>query len=192
MTRSNLRLTRQRKQKLLESKGYAKSFTKRLLDNTGSTWKTAEVVSNISELESRVRCQLTWQAFDSALYMATLASAQELNASGLVAAPEQYVQARSEHFMVGFSDQVPLWAKSQGKKALFAEHEMHSEQSTKDFSVVRDGIAEALSNKHEPGLVVGTLPRHQGQALSTPDFRKQGSHTSFTSAATSSLEEAQP
>ena len=68
-------LARQRKQKLLESKGYAKPFTKRLLDNTGSKWKTAEVVSNISELEPRARCQLTWQAFDSALYMATLASA---------------------------------------------------------------------------------------------------------------------
>ena len=181
-------LARQRKQKLLESRGYAKSFTQRLLENTGSKWKTAEVVSNISELESRVRCQLTWQAFDSALYMATLASAQELKASGFVAAPEQYVQARSEHFIVGFSDQVPLWAKSQGKKALFAQHEMHLEHSTKDFSEVRDAIAEALSNKHEPGLVVGTLPRHQGQALSTPDFRKQGSHTSFTSAAPSSFE----
>ena len=181
-------LARQRKQKLLESKGYAKSFTKRLLDNTGSKWRTAEVVSNISELESRVRCQATWQAFDSALYKATLASAEELKASGLVAAPEQYVQARSEHFMVGFSDQVPLWAKSQGKKALFAEHEMHSEQNTKDFSGVRDAIAEALSNKQEPCLVVGTLPRHQGKALSTPDFSKQGSHTSFTSAAPSSFE----
>ena len=73
-------LARQRKQKLLESRGYAKSFTQRLLENTGSKWKTAEVVSNIGELESRVRCQLTWQAFDSALYMATLASAQELKA----------------------------------------------------------------------------------------------------------------
>ena len=36
--------------------------------------------------------------------------------------------------------------------------------------------------------MVGTLPRHQGQALSILDFRKQGSHTSFTSAAPSSFE----
>ena len=55
---------------------------------------------------------------------------------------------------------MPLWAKSQGKKALFAEHEMHSEHT-------KDVIAEALGNKHE---------------------RKQGSHTSFTSAAPSSFE----
>ena len=61
-------------------------------------------------------------------------------------------------------------------------------KASKTFQGSRDVIAEALSNKHEPGVVVGNLPRHQGQALRTPDFRKQGSHTSFTSAAPSSFE----
>ena len=108
--------------------------------------------------ESRVR--LTWQAFDSSLHMATLLQQKNSKLQAWLRQSEQYVLSIA-------------WLVFQTKQ------EMHTGQGL---------IAEALSTKHEPGLVVSTLPRHQRQALRAPDFRKQGGHTSFTSAATSSFE----
>ena len=46
--------------------------------------------------------------------------------------------------MVGFSDQVPLWAKAPGRKAVFAQTEVHPLAAVKDFSEVRQAIEEVM------------------------------------------------
>ena len=96
---------------------YGKSFTEKLVKWIGAKFVTAEVVSNISELEAEVRCKLTWQEFDSCLWLCSLSAASELAEAGVVADPVEFV-AQRKHLVVGFSDQVPLWAKAPGRKAV--------------------------------------------------------------------------
>ena len=52
--------------------------------------------------------------------------------------------AQREHLVVGFSDQVPLWAKAPGRKAVFAQTEVHPLAAVKDFSEVRQAIEEVM------------------------------------------------
>ena len=108
---------------------YGKSFVERLIKWIGAKFITAEVVSNISELEAEVRCKLTWQEFDSCLWLCSLSTESELAEAGVVADPKEFV-AQRKHLVVGFSDQVPLWAKAPGHKALFAGTEVHPSGKT--------------------------------------------------------------
>ena len=76
-----------------------KSYTK--------TW----MVSNITQLESQVRCQLTWQEFDRVLWLCTLSSPEEFEKEASVVSAQDFCKNRSQ-LIIGFSDQVPLWAKA--------------------------------------------------------------------------------
>ena len=137
---------------------YGKSFTEKLVKWIGAKFVTAEVVSNISELEAEVRCKLTWQEFDSCLWLCSLSAASELAEAGVVADPLEFV-AQRKHFVVGFSDQVPLWAKAPGRKALFAETEVHpSAAVVKDFSEVRQAIQDVMHLEGTPSMLVEPLP----------------------------------
>ena len=136
---------------------YAKSFTERLVKWIGAKFITAEVVSNISELEAEVRCKLTWQEFDSCLWLCSLSTESELAEAGVVADPKEFV-AQRKHLVVGFSDQVPLWAKAPGREALFAETEVHPSAAVKDFSEVRAAIEDVMHLQGAPQMLVEPLP----------------------------------
>ena len=138
-------------------KTYARSFTERLVKWIGAKFITAEVVSNISELEAEVRCKLTWQEFDSCLWLCSLSTESELAEAGVVADPKEFV-AQRKHLVVGFSDQVPLWAKAPGRKALFAETELHPSATVKDFSEVRAAIEDVTHLEGAPQMLVEPLP----------------------------------
>ena len=59
--------------------------------------------------------------------------------------------------MIGFSDQVPLWAKATGRRAVFAEEELHASADVKDYSSVRQAINEAMHSEHGPDMMIRPL-----------------------------------
>ena len=177
----------ERAEKVTQKKSYTKTWTQRLLMWTGAKYTTSELVSNITQLESQVRCQLTWQEFDRVLWLCTLSSPEEFEKEASVVSPQDFCKNRSQ-LTIGFSDQVPLWAKAPGRKAVFAEQ---SSADIKDFSEIREAIAEVMSSSEQPGQLVMPLqtphktPQRKGSTDSvgsssvkrslsfTPDSAKQ-------------------
>ena len=100
----NLRLS-----KLTTSKQREKWATK-LAHWVGAKHLRPHQVSHLSELEELVRAQLTWQCFDSALWLCAFGSRTEL--AEHVGKPSEFNRHRAE-LVLGFSDQVPLWVKEE-------------------------------------------------------------------------------
>ena len=132
---------------------------------------TTERVTIISGTEAQTRTKLTWQEFDHTLWLATCATQQTLAESNRVSSPAQFISVRS-NLVVGFSDQVPLWAKATGGRAVFAE--LHASADVKDYSSVRLAISEAMHSEHGPEMMIGPLEPP------TPQLQKK---MSFESAA---------
>ena len=85
---------------------------------------STELVASISQTEAHTRTKLTWQEFDHTLWLATCASQQSLAESNRLST-SSVLSARS-NLVIGFSDQVPLWAKATGRRTVFAEEELHA------------------------------------------------------------------
>ena len=85
-----------------------------------------------------------------------------------MADPKEFV-AQRKHLVVGFSDQVPLWAKAPGRKALFAETEVHPSAAVKDFSEVRAAIEDVMHLQGAFQMLVEPLPR---PGMKTPQRAK--------------------
>ena len=176
----------ERAQKLVETKTYKRSFTEKLLKWIGAKWTTSEVVSNISTLETKVRCQLTWQEFDKTLWLASLATQAELSETQKLSDTKAFIKARPD-LVVGFSDQVPLWAKASGRKAVFAEEELFDKDQTKDFSEVREAISEVLAeNKQADFQVVPLTTPRKSTSSGSLSLSKQASKDSLGTPATES------
>ena len=176
----------QRKSKLLEKPGYKKSQVRRLIGWLGAKYVSAELVTNISETESKTRCLLTWQEFDKTLWLATCATAETLKASDRVASPEDFVSARP-HLVIGFSDQIPLWAKATGRKAIFAEEELQKPEHIKDFSEVRKAILDIMHSDDPAEMVVQPLEKKQSFESATPPTKRQLSFPSSNPSPPSSI-----
>ena len=125
----------ERKTKLLENYGYRKTNSFRLVGWLDPKYMATELVTNISatEAETETRTKLTWQEFDHSLGLSTCASQQVLAESKRVSSPVQFISARPQ-LVIGFSDQVPLWAKATGRRAVFAQEELHKSDDVKEFS----------------------------------------------------------
>ena len=108
----------------------------------GTKYTTAELVSTISPAEAEVRCKLTWQEFDFCLWLASLSPLPELSAAKVVVDPSDFV-AQRKHLVVGFSDQIPLWATPTGRKAVFAKDEVWQPHE----------VWQPVSNRFGHGLV---------------------------------------
>ena len=50
-----------------------------------------------------------------------------------------------------------MWAKATGRRAVFAEEELHASADVKDYSSVRLAISEAMHSEHGPDMMVGPL-----------------------------------
>ena len=133
-----------RKAKLLKSASYRKSEKAQLVKWLGAKYLTTELVANISAAETMTRCLLTWQEFDHSLWLATCSTEQSLAESLRVSKPKDFIAARPQ-MVIGFSDQVPLWAKSTGKRAVFSEEEVHESETVKDFSGIRQAISDVMN-----------------------------------------------
>ena len=149
----------ERAEKVTQKKSYTKTWTQRLLMWTGAKYTTSELVSNITQLESQVRCQLTWQEFDRVLWLCTLSSPEEFENEASVVSPHNFCKNRSQ-LTIGFSDQVPLWAKAPGRKAFLLSmrhHETLASADSKDYSEIRGAIAEVMRSSEQPGQLVMPL-----------------------------------
>ena len=154
-----------------------------------STCPSTELVTNISQVEAQTRTKLTWQEFDHTLWLATCASQQSLAESNRLSSPAQFISARSQ-LVIGFSDQVPLWAKATGRRAVFAQEELHASGDVKDYSSVRLAISEAMHSEHGPDMVIGPIVPATPQPQRKSSFETSPKESvvrqlSFASAASS-------
>lgn len=81
------------------------------------------------------------------------ASAQTLSETQRVVDAEDFCRNR-KHLVIGFSDQVCLWAKATGRRAVFAEGEMRSAADRKDFSDVRAAVHAVMAQPSEKQFLV--------------------------------------
>ena len=146
----------ERKTKLLENHAYRKVTAFRLVSWLDAKYMATELVTNISATEAETRTKLTWQEFDHSLWLSTLASQQVLAESKRVSSPVQFISARPQ-LVIGFSDQVPLWAKATGRRAVFAQEELHKSEDVKEFSSVREAIKEVMHSAGGPDMLVEQL-----------------------------------
>eukprot|EP00438_Fugacium_kawagutii_P023501 Skav201510 [mRNA] locus=scaffold1154:403000:409629:+ [translate_table: standard] len=124
----------------------------------GAKYMATELVSTISQTEAQTRCLLTWQGFDHTLWLATCASEKTLRKAKRISDPESFI-ANRKHLVIGFSDQVPLWAKATGRKAVFSGEEIHHSSVRRDFSGVRTAIEEIMASDGPPEFEVQPLAR---------------------------------
>ena len=146
----------ERKTKLLENHGYRKTISQRLVGWLDAKYMATELVTNISATEAQTRTKLTWQEFDHSLWLSTCASQQVSAESKRVSSPVQFISARPQ-LVIGFSDQVPLWAKATGRRAVFAQEELHKSDDVKEFSSVRQAIKEVMHSAGGPDMLVEQL-----------------------------------
>ena len=115
----------ERRDKLVASKAYRKAMMTRLLEWTGARLFTVEQTTHLSALEEKVRAQLTWQDVDRKLWAMCVASKEQLEKEDLVADAAPAIAHRSD-FVVGMSDQIPLWAKADCKRLVFHDSEIRN------------------------------------------------------------------
>ena len=178
-----------RKEKLCNSDPYRRKTKAQLVKWLDAKYMSTELVTNISQVEAQTRTKLTWQEFDHTLWLATCASQQTLADSNRLSSPDQFISARSQ-LVIGFSDQVPLWAKATGRRAVFAEEELHASADVKDYSSVRLAISEAMHSEHGPDMVIGPIVPPTPQVQRKFSFESSPKESvvrqlSFTSAASS-------
>ena len=180
----------ERKSKIIENQPYRKTNSRRLVGWLDAKYMAAELVTNISATEAETRTKLTWQGFDHSLWLSTCASQQVLAESKRVSSPQQFISARPQ-LVIGFSGQVPLWAKATGRRAVFAQEELHASADVKEFSSVRQAIKEVMHSAGGPDMLVGQLvpatpkPKKQLSFESSPK-ESVVRQLSFASAARSS------
>ena len=178
-----------RKDTILKSDSYKRKIKTQLVKWLDAKYMSTELVTNISQVEAQTRTKLTWQEFDHTLWLATCASQQTLADSNRLSSPAQFISARSQ-LSIGFSDQVPLWAKATGRRAVFAEEELHASADVKDYSSVRLAISEAMHSEHGPDMMVGPLVPATPQPQRKLSFESSPKESvvrqlSFASAASS-------
>ena len=72
-------------------------------------------------MEEQIRCELTWQAWDQLLWMVAFADAGAFD--GVLVRIPEFLERRRET-VLGFSDQVPFWAKLAAGKQLYTAEEV--------------------------------------------------------------------
>lgn len=159
-----------RKAKLNASKKYRESLTERLIRETGASYMVAEQVTHLRPLEEKVRAQLTFQACDRALWAMTCASEEALAAEGLVADAASVIKSRKD-FVLGMSDQIPLWAKAQPKKLLFSHAELtealpgRGPALREELEAARTALAKSLGEADPVQLVEASEEPSAGSEL---------------------------
>jgi hypothetical protein len=177
-----------RLKKLNEGGKYVENYIEKLLRWTGTEFRKPHLVTGLSALQEQVGAQLTWQSFDRAQWVAACSPLEVLGQA--VANPEQF-RENLQHIIIGASDQVPFWVKTESSKALFAAFEtaavkqeviratrkrklsLGSKGSSLSLEGEDAGAGESmLAEQRAPGEVVVKRPRPdvggQGQ------LRKQG------------------
>ncbi|CAK9024598.1 unnamed protein product, partial [Durusdinium trenchii] len=132
-----------RRDKLLASKKYRQSFSSRLLDCGAKE----VVVSPLSALEEKTRVQLSWQAIDRMVWLAGASPEADLLKSDLFAEPKDVLKPGVRELLtIGFSDQVPLWAKAESSKMVASSEELSgiTVADRKQFDLFRKDLLQAV------------------------------------------------
>ena len=136
-----------RRDKLLASKKYRQSFSSRLLEYCGAKEVGKELVSPLSALEEKTRVQLSWQAIDRMVWLAGAAPEADLLKSDLFAEPKDVLKPGVRELLtIGFSDQVPLWAKAESSKMVASSEELSgiTVADRKQFDLFRKDLLQAV------------------------------------------------
>ena len=151
-----------RRDKLLGSKKYRQSFSTRLLEYCGSKEVSKELVSPLSALEEKTRAQLSWQAIDRMVWLAGASPEEDLLKSDIFADPKDVLKPEVRELLtIGFSDQVPLWAKAESSKMVVSSAELSgiTTADRKQFDLFRKDMLQAVDffNPEDASSQVVTL-----------------------------------
>jgi hypothetical protein len=106
--------------KLDQSRKYRDIYLQRLMLWGGMKVGRPSRLTSMTIAEEKLGWQVTMKSWDYALWLAGLASVEDLR--GHVALPQQLVDRRKDVALV-FSDQVPVWLKIGQRKIVLAGHE---------------------------------------------------------------------
>ena len=110
----------ERLQKLNEGGQYVDNYIEKLLRWTGTEFRRPHLVTGLSALQEQVGAQLSWPSFARAQWVAACSPLEVLGQA--VAQPEKF-RENLQHIIIGASDQVPFWVKTESSKALYAAFE---------------------------------------------------------------------
>ena len=171
----------ERKFKINKSQAYRKVTKESLIKWLGAKYMSTELVTNISKEEARIRNLLAWQQFDYSLWLSCCASEKTLEDSQEVSRVKDFITARP-NLVIGFSDQVPLWAKATGRKAIFSEEEIHNPSDVKDFCEVREAIKQVMHSDSKPETLMSALPKKSSGSSALIGSAEVKRKLSFSSA----------
>ena len=133
---------------LKKSSKAAETYTQRLLQYIGAKHQQKELTTNLSELEEKIRIQLSWMSIDYQMWLAGSAPLEVLEAEGVLD-PKHVIACRSlGPPPICFADQIPLWAKYSGKKFVFHKDEFcgSSTSDRQQFDLFRGDLLKAAEH----------------------------------------------
>ena len=133
----------------LKKSKYRENYVSKLIEWIGAKHCAKELTSHLSPLEEKIRIQLSWMAFDYQLWLAGSAPLEVLEEDGVLD-PQHVLEMRKQIGPppIGFADQIPLWAKTSGKKFVFdaSEFSGSSTSDRKQFDLFRQDLAQAAEH----------------------------------------------
>ena len=128
---------------------YREKYVSQLMEWIGAKHVAKELTSHLSPLEEKIRIQLSWMAFDYQLWLAGSAPLEVLQQDGVLD-PQHVLEMRKQIGPppIGFADQIPLWAKTSGKKFVFDASEFagSSTSDRKQFDLFRQDLVQAAEH----------------------------------------------
>ena len=133
----------------LKKSKYRENYVSKLIEWIGAKHCAKELISHLSPLEEKIRIQLSWMAFDYQLWLAGSAPLEVLQQEGVLD-PQHVLEMRKQIGPppIGFADQIPLRAKTSGKKFVFdaSEFSGSSVSDRKQFDLFRQDLVQAAEH----------------------------------------------
>ena len=151
----------------LKKPKFRDKYVSKLIEWIGAKHCAKELTAHLSPLEEKIRIQLSWMAFDYQLWLAGSSPLEALENAGVLD-PQRVLEMRKQIGPppIGIADQIPLWAKTSGKKFVFdaAEFSGSSASERKQFDLFRQDLVQAaelfknLEEKQQPVSVKSQRP----------------------------------
>ena len=145
----------ERLRRLTESQKYKETYKAELQRKVGAKLLLPQRVTQLTAIEEKVRAELTWQCFDSVLYLAAFGDEQELRKH--VAAPREFIENR-EDTVLGFSDQIPFWVGLPTEKQLYSKGELQQKASSASHNSQEAMPKPVGGNQPRPACIEAHVP----------------------------------
>lgn len=119
--KKQLAALRQKQKSLSTNRNARKKFGQVLLNRCGLTERATQRATALSSEEERVRLELSWRLWDTAIHGVCQADPEVLQ--DLVADPVSFADNCKQTALV-FSDQIPVWLKTEQGKLLIADSKL--------------------------------------------------------------------